>query len=97
MKKTILTIIALGSIANASYFNNSVDRWEFDCKSGIIYACGIAGNMYIKGKWEDANTGKMIKIKKTKKERIKKAKELLARGCMKGHKKSCTDLKALTK
>lgn len=74
-------------------FDNSIDRWTNDCSYGMLGACLIASNMYTKGQWEDSNTGKIVKISLTKKERLEKAKFYKMRACVLGSKKSCIEPK----
>ena len=94
---TLFIVAAATHLIASPFFDNSVDRWESDCKYGMSSGCGIAGNMYIVGKWENANTGKFIKIKNSKSERMKKAEKLLKKGCQLGNKKSCNDYKKFFK
>jgi len=97
MKKIIMVSLLIFGTANATYFDNSVDRWEMDCnlKGGSGSNCTIAARMYERGNWEDANTGKITKIKGTKTPRIQKAKALYKRACKKGNKEGCEKAKLL--
>ena len=93
MKKIIMLTSLAATMSWSAYFDNSVDRWESDCKYDISHGCSIAGSMYIRGNYEDANTGKIVKISGSKKERMKKAEKLLKKGCSLGSKKACMEYK----
>jgi len=95
MKKVILGSLLSIGIVNAMYFDNSIGRWEGDCiMKGAIGAsnCMIAARMYERGSWEDAQTGKFIKIKGTRKKHNKRAIELFQIACDRGDKKGCEKL-----
>ena len=95
LSKKILSFVMITfvtTIATASpYFNNSVDRWESDCKYNLRSGCAIAAKMYLRGSWEDAQTGEMVKIKGSKRSRYKKAKQLFKRACDLGDNTSCKE------
>ena len=97
MKKIILGILVTFGIANAMYFDNSVDRWEAECDLvvGDGSRCMIAASMYERGDWENANTGEIIKINGSKTELMKKAKKLYQKACKQGEKKGCRKMKSL--
>jgi len=99
MNKKILSLAIMSfttTLVTASpYFNNSVYRWESDCQYDLPMGCSIAAKMYLKGRWEDAKTGEMVKIKGSKKSRYKKAKQLFKRACDPGDKKSCKEYKKI--
>ena len=98
MQKIILGTLLTFGIANAMYFDNSVDRWESDCNLAVGEGshCMIAAGMYERGDWENANTGEMVKIEGSKTELMKQAKKLYQKACNQGEKKGCQKAKALT-
>jgi len=90
-----LSLLLLATISIYANMVNDVQRWEADCKLGMSSACSIAATMYINGKWLDTYTGKYVKIKKSKKKRLKIAKKLLKKACSLGDKISCNKLKKI--
>ncbi|QOR63055.1 hypothetical protein ACM66Z_08015 [Sulfurovum sp. ST-21] len=99
LSKKILSLVMITfvtTIVTASpYFNNSVDRWESDCKYDLRSGCAIAAKMYLRGSWEDAQTGEIVKIKGSKRSRYKKAKQLFKRACDLGDNISCKEYKKI--
>ena len=88
-----ISIISALPLTASPYYDNSVHRYETDCMLDLYVGCSAAASQYKQGWWEDANTGKHIKIKMSKKKRMQKARKLLQYGCKSGDTYCCKKLK----